>query len=82
MEDMEIKNIFKYVLGGLIVIGFFTLCVFLLKLEVPNGNKDLFNLLVGALIGSFATVVSYFYGSSLGSSEKNKMLMKKDDGVQ
>jgi hypothetical protein len=78
---MDIKNIFKYALGGLIVIGFFTLCISLLKMEVPPVNKDLFNLLVGALIGSFATVVGYFYGSSLGSSEKNKMLMdNKDNG--
>ena len=71
------KNVFQYVLGALIVLGFFILMVVLVYKNVPSENKDLLNLVVGALIGSFATVVGYFYGSSLGSSEKNEMLQKK-----
>jgi len=74
---MKAKNIFQYVLGALIVLGFFILMVVLVYKNVPSENKDLLNLVVGALIGSFATVVGYFYGSSLGSSEKNEMLQKK-----
>jgi len=74
---MKAKNIFQYALGGLIVIGFFALLYLLVVNAVPDGNKDLLNLVVGALIGSFATVVGYFYGSSLGSSDKNEMLKSK-----
>ena len=73
---MNAKNIFQYVLGALIVIGFFVLMVVLVYTSVPDTNKDLLNLVVGALIGSFATVVGYFYGSSLGSSDKNEILKK------
>ena len=73
---MNAKNIFQYVLGALIVIGFFVLMVVLVYTSVPDTNKDLLNLVVGALIGSFATVVGYFYGSSLGSSDKNELLKK------
>jgi uncharacterized BrkB/YihY/UPF0761 family membrane protein len=72
--DMKAKSIFQYVLGSLIVIGFFVLMVVLVYTSVPDQNKDLLNLVVGALIGSFATVVGYFYGSSLGSSDKNELL--------
>ena len=72
------KNIFQYVLGSLIVIGFFVLMVVLVYTSVPDQNKDLLNLVVGALIGSFATVVGYFYGSSLGSSDKNELLKQKN----
>lgn len=75
---MKAKNIFQYVLGALIVIGFFILMVVLVYTSVPDTNKDLLNLVVGALIGSFATVVGYFYGSSLGSSDKNEMLKSKE----
>ena len=71
---MRAKSIFQYVLGSLIVIGFFVLMVVLVYTSVPDQNKDLLNLVVGALIGSFATVVGYFYGSSLGSSDKNELL--------
>ena len=73
---MKAKNIFQYILGSLIVLGFFVLMVVLVYTQVPSDNKDLLNLVVGALIGSFATVVGYFYGSSLGSSDKNELLKK------
>ncbi len=73
---MKYKDIFQYILGALIVIGFFVLLYLLISAEVPERNKDLLNLIVGALIGSFATVVGYFYGSSKGSADKNEMLNK------
>jgi drug/metabolite transporter (DMT)-like permease len=73
---MKGKDIFQYILGALIVIGFFLLLYLLVGAEVPETNKDLLNLVVGALIGSFATVVGYFYGSSKGSSDKDELLRK------
>jgi uncharacterized membrane protein len=75
---MKIKDVFQYVLGALISIGFFTLLYLLVKAEVPTNNKDLLNLVVGALIGSFATVVGYFFGSSKGSADKNELLKPKE----
>lgn len=71
---MKAKDLFQYILGGLIVLGFFVLLIALVYSGVPEINKDLLNLVVGALIGSFATVVGYFYGSSKGSSDKNELL--------
>jgi drug/metabolite transporter (DMT)-like permease len=73
---MKGKDLFQYILGGLIVAGFFILLYLLVSAEVPEVNKDLLNLVVGALIGSFATVVGYFYGSSKGSSDKDELLRK------
>ena len=71
---MKSKDIFQYALGGLITVGFFGLLIGLLYVGVPAENKDLLNLVVGALIGSFASIVGYFYGSSKGSAEKNELL--------
>jgi len=76
---MKAKDIFTYSLGGLIVLGFFILLGLLIMTAVPDQNKDLLNLVVGALIGSFATVVGYFYGSSAGSAAKNELLQGKKD---
>jgi len=73
---MKAKNIFQYSLGGLIVIGFFVLMYLLLAQAVPEQNKDILNIVVGALIGSFTSIVGYFYGSSLGSADKNELLKK------
>ena len=74
---MNIKDIFQYILGGLIIVGFFLLLYLLTGSEVPAANKDLLNLVVGALIGSFATVVGYFYGSSKSSAEKDATIQRQ-----
>lgn len=79
MKQMSHRAVFQYLLGALIVLGFFTLLVVLVERGVPSENKDLLNLTVGALIGSFATVVGYFFGSSAGSAAKNELLKKPED---
>lgn len=79
MNKMHSRTIFQYGLGSLIVIGFFTLLVVLVIIGVPAENKDLLNLVVGALIGSFATVVGYFFGSSAGSAAKNELFKKPEE---
>ena len=71
---MKYKEIFQYILGALIVAGFFALLILLVLSAVPADNKDLLNLVVGSLIGSFSGIVSYFFGSSLGSSKKDELL--------
>lgn len=37
-------------------------------------NKDVFNVVLGALVTAFTTVVAYYFGSSLGSSKKDEAL--------
>ena len=71
----SVKDYFMYALGGLITIGFFILLYFLIFEEISENNKEILNLTIGALIGAFSMVVSYFYGSSKGSSDKNEVLL-------
>ena len=73
-----IKEAYMYLLGAIIVIGFFLLLYLLIYQNIPVNNKDILNIVIGALIGSFTTVVGYFYGSSKGSSDKTKMINDKD----
>jgi hypothetical protein len=40
----------------------------------PVINKDVFNVVLGALVTAFTTVVAYYFGSSLGSSKKDDAL--------
>ena len=74
----SIKEVLQYILGGLIVIGFFVLMIVLTYKGIPHENKETFTLVVGALLTAFSIVVGYFYGSSLGSSKKNDILNKKE----
>ncbi len=67
---MKTKDIYMYVLGAIVVIGFFSVVVFkLIK------DKDA-QLEIGSLIGAFGLVVGYFFGSSKGSADKNYLLTK------
>ena len=71
---MKAKDLFQYILGALIVVGFFGLLFILAFTQIPDKNADLLNLVVGALIGSFATVVGYYFGSSSGSAKKDEII--------
>jgi len=69
-----VKDIFMYVLGALVAIGFFVTLWYLIR---QGAFESTINLAIGSLIGAFATIVGYFYGSSKGSSDKNELILKK-----
>jgi len=70
------REIAMYILGAIIVSGFFLLLFALTIYNIPSNNKEALNITIGALIGAFTSVVGFFYGSSLGSRDKNDMLNK------
>jgi membrane protein DedA with SNARE-associated domain len=51
--------------------------VALFYVEPPSGAREPLLILVGALAAAFGSVVSYFFGSSSGSAEKNELLSRK-----
>ncbi|MFC1477249.1 hypothetical protein ACFL6L_02170 [candidate division KSB1 bacterium] len=66
-----------YSLGALIAFGFFAALTIIIFKGLPEGeNNNLLMLMVGGLISNFTAVVSYFFGSSKGSAEKNALLKK------
>ena len=71
MKSKEIKEFFMYILGIVIVIGFFGTLIFMISKDRYESEV---NMIVGALIGSFITVVSFFYGSSKGSADKTEIM--------
>ena len=65
-----------YILGAFIVgvcAGVLTLLIFY---PLPEVNKDIVNIAFGAILGMAVTVVSFFFGSSKSSSDKNDLLTK------
>lgn len=76
---MKPKDIFFYSLGALVVIGFFSTLIVLI---IKGADKETQNLLLGALIAAFSTVVGYFYGSSKGSQEKDELLANSNQNNQ
>jgi len=69
--EQLIKLSFQYLLAVIIVVGFFSV---LLKLIDSESNHDITLMIVGALVGAFATIVGFFFGSSKSSEDKNEMI--------
>ncbi len=74
----KLKEIFLYGLASVITIGFFCVLAFVLTEAIPEANMDTANQVLGGLLVAFALVISFFYGSSKGSSDKNKFLEHND----
>lgn len=77
LQAGQTRDTFMYVLGGLIVAAFFAVVIVLLTVAMPTTNENMLYILLGALVAKFGDVVSYFYGSSKGSADKNEMLEKR-----
>lgn len=71
---MKTKEAYLYILGAILVISFMVLLALLIFRAVPEPNSELLYLVVGALIGFVGSVVSYFFGSSIGSKQKTDIL--------
>ena len=71
---MKPKEIAMFILGALITVCFFAVLIWLIARPMPEGNKDVLYLAIGALIGFMGTIVTYFYGSSACSAKKDETI--------
>lgn len=57
------------------VFGVFCATEYLLVFhQIPMTNKDMFNQILGIMYGAVGLVLSYYFGSSHGSQEKDKTI--------
>jgi len=73
---MKTKDIYMYGLGAVIVVAILAIVALLVFYPVPPENREAFLIVLGTITGSFVSVVSYFYGSSKGSSDKTELIGK------
>lgn len=70
------KTIYMYALAAIFILGYFTLIGFILFRVVPPDNKEIALMLFGTLTAGVGMILSYFYGSSKGSDDKNEMIYR------
>ena len=70
------QQIFQYAIGGLVIISLLTTIIILIYGDISPSVHDALMILIGVLASAFTAVISYFFGSSKGSSDKNEMLQK------
>lgn len=68
---MEDKKLIRTI--ATFVLALFTLVVVaLLFIEIPKQNQRVLDILLGALVGFAGAIVTFYFGSSLGSKMKDK----------
>jgi len=68
------KNFVYYFATGVILFSF-TVVILLFFVEIPEGNKDVVNFILGIIIGTgLVGIFQYFFGSSQGSKDAGEKL--------
>lgn len=70
----------RTVLSVVIVFVTLALLIMIFTIELPDNNKDMAYLVVGGFIGSFTTIVAFWFGSSKGSADKTELLKQTNPG--
>lgn len=74
-REVEVKDHIPAALAVIVTVGFFGLLGWLMLKEPPTGSKDILNIMLGALGGAWASIVAYYFGSSVGSAGKDKIIL-------
>lgn len=73
-REIAVKDKTPSVLAYASFFGFFSILFILMKYEVPPTAHDVMMIMIGVLGGIIQGVISYYFGSSSGSAEKNKII--------
>lgn len=74
----ETKDVIQYIFAGIIMTLLFALVALLIFKNIPSENKDVLNIGIGVVFGWGSLIVSYFFGSSKGSADKNELINKQE----
>jgi drug/metabolite transporter (DMT)-like permease len=77
MQDRT-KEVYMYLLGGAVVLSIMAYAVCLIFFAIPETNRDMVNIALGAFIGMAGTVVNYYFGSSKSSADKTTMMNNQE----
>jgi len=71
------QDVMMLVSGGVAMVAFLTIIFTILFVELPEKNENLVHQVIGITEGVAISVFTYYFGSSKGSNDKHKELMKK-----
>jgi drug/metabolite transporter (DMT)-like permease len=72
------KNFVAGFLAAFAMIGFLAVIGFLVFRDIPEANRDFFNMALVALIGFVSTAFGYYLGGSQSNAALEKMEKKNE----
>ena len=81
-RQVNMKDWTPSILGAVILVGFFAILAYLFKFGMPESSVEVLLLMLGALSTLVSQVANYFFGSSVGSKNKDRMIADLKGGVQ
>lgn len=78
-REIQLRDWMPKLLGLIVTVGFLGLLLFLIMRKPGQDlvNKDLLNVMLGALATSWASIINYYFGSSAGSAKKTEIMGKQ-----
>ena len=81
-EQRKTRNALMLITGIVMLAAFLVIIYATLRIPIPDANRSAFDILLGAIMGSTGTIVTYYFGSSKSSADKNELLKQKTDGTK
>jgi hypothetical protein len=76
---MKLPTIPALIVGALLALWGLIIAA-VLFVAVPEGTRDMLNILIGAVGGTVTTIVGYHFGSSSGSAAKDRTIQTMAEG--
>ncbi len=76
-RQIQVKDRTLPFLAIMVTLGFFGVLTFMMLKDVPTSSKDVLNIMLGSLGTAWIQVMSYYFGSSQGSHNKDVLLAGK-----
>lgn len=75
-REITLRDRIPAILAVAVTCGFFGLLFSLLRWAPPKQNEALLNITLGSLGTAWVAIISYYFGSSAGSEQKNEIIAK------
>lgn len=71
----------KTIVGIVVMVVFSLMVGQIITSEIPAANREIVIHVLGVVEGALMAIVTYYFGSSKGSQEKQQLLNKQTDKI-